>query len=82
MTIAKTELSRQDRAPKPGMTIEPVTTCEELPMVTLAARAQLAALLARGEADRRAGRGRALSGAALKAEMRSSFEKITGVKVP
>ena len=82
MTTANTRIFQQAPAPKPGMTIEPVTTYEELPIVTAVARAKLAASLERGEADRRAGRGEALSADALKADMRASFEKITGFKVP
>ena len=38
-------------APRAGMVIEPVTTYEEVPIVTEAARAELLASLERGEDD-------------------------------
>ena len=82
MTTANPKIFRQARAPKPGMTIEPVITYEELPIMTPSARAELLTSLKRGEADRRAGRGKALSADSLKTEMRASFEKISGMKVP
>jgi hypothetical protein len=69
-------------APREGMVIEPVTTYEELPIVTEAARAELLASLERGEEDAKAGRVERMSVAELKADMRADFERITGYKIP
>ena len=49
-------------APRAGMVIEPVTTYEEVPIVTEAARAELLASLERGEDDVKAGRVKRMSG--------------------
>ena len=68
-------------APRAGMAWEPVTVYEELPIVPDASRAELLASLKRGEEDRRSGLGKLMTAAELKAEMRASFEKITGYKV-
>jgi hypothetical protein len=63
------------------MVIEPVTTYEEVPIVTEAARTELLASLERGEDDSKAGRVTRMSVAALKADMRADFERITGYKI-
>ncbi len=63
------------------MVIEPVTTYEELPIVTDAARAELLVSLQAGEADLKAGRATRMSVADLKADMRADFEKLTGHKI-
>lgn len=68
-------------APRAGMVIEPVTTFEELPIVTEAARAELLASLERGEADLKGGRVKRMTVAELKADMRGDFERITGYKI-
>ena len=68
-------------APRVGMVIEPVTTYEEVPIVTEAARAELLASLQRGEADLKGGRVKRMTGAELKADMRGDFERITGYKI-
>ena len=67
--------------PRAGMVIEPITTYEELPIVTEAARAELLASLERGEEDAKAGRVKRLSVAEFKAGMRADFERITGHKI-
>jgi hypothetical protein len=72
---------RQTRAPKAGNVIEPVITYEELPIVTEAAREELLASLQQSEDDLIAGRGKLLSAEEMKAELRASFETITGFKV-
>jgi len=69
------------RAPQPGMVIEPVTTYEELPMVTEAARAELLASLERRAEDPKAGRVKRMSVAEFKQDMRADFEGITGYKI-
>jgi hypothetical protein len=68
--------------PKPGMMIEPVITYEELPIVTEAAREQLISSLQSGEEELMKGRGKLLSNAELKSEMRKRFEETTGFKLP
>jgi hypothetical protein len=72
----------QPRSPKPGMTIEPVITYEELPIVTEQARRELLDSLEKGEADGTRGRVERLSAGELKSEMRKTFEKVTGFKIP
>jgi hypothetical protein len=63
------------------MVIEPVTTYEEVPIVTEAARAELLASLEKGEEDAKAGRVKRMSATEFKAEMRADFERITGHKI-
>ncbi|MDR3571752.1 MAG: hypothetical protein P4L81_06195 [Candidatus Pacebacteria bacterium] len=81
MKTATPTTFRQARAPKAGNVIEPVITYEELPIVTEAAREELLASLQQGEDDLKAGRGKQMSADEVKAELRTSFEKITGYKV-
>jgi hypothetical protein len=81
MTKTMHESNPQMPAPREGMVIEPVTTYEELPIVTEVARAELLASLERGEDDLKAGRVKRMSVAQLKADMRADFEKITGYKL-
>jgi hypothetical protein len=68
-------------APRIGMAFVPVTTYEELPIVTDAARAELLESLKRGEDDKKKGLGKLMSADELKGEMRAGFEKITGYKI-
>jgi hypothetical protein len=81
MTKTISEAKPQMPAPRAGMVIEPVTTYEELPIVTEAARAELLASLERGEDDLKAGRVKRMSVAELKADMRADFQKTTGYKI-
>ena len=81
MTKATQELNPPMPAPRAGMVIEPVTTYEEVPIVTDAARAELLASLERGEDDVKAGRVKRMSVAEFKADIRADFEKITGYKI-
>jgi hypothetical protein len=81
MTKTTSEAKPQMPAPRAGMVIEPVTTYEEVPIVTEAARADLLASLERGEEDRKAGRVKRMSVAELKADMRADFERISGYKI-
>ena len=81
MTKTTTEAKTQMPAPRAGMVIEPVTTYEEVPIVTEAARAELLASLERGEDDRKAGRVKRKSVTELKADMRADFERISGYKI-
>ena len=80
MTKATKELNPPMPAPRARMVIEPLTTYEEVPIVTDAAREELLASLTRGEDDVKAGRVRRMSVAEFKADMRADFEKITGYK--
>ena len=66
--------------PRAGMVIEAVTTYEELPIVTEAARAELLASLASSRQDVEAGRAARMSVAEFQSELRSDFEAITGYK--
>jgi hypothetical protein len=81
MTKTTSEAKPRMPAPRPGMVIEPVTTYEELPIVTEAARAELLASLERGEDDLKVGRVKRVSVSELKADMRADFQKITGYKI-
>ncbi|MDR3495115.1 MAG: hypothetical protein P4L82_10990 [Ancalomicrobiaceae bacterium] len=72
---------RQARAPKSGNVIEPVITYEELPIVTEAAREELLASLQQSEDDLRTGCGKLMSAEEMKAELRASFEAITGFEL-
>jgi hypothetical protein len=81
MATTSEKAPRHARAPKPGMVIEPVTTFEELPIVTDAARAELLASLQRGEDDLKAERVERMSVSELKADMRADFQKITDYKI-
>ena len=81
MTKTTQEAKPPMPAPRAGMVIEPVTTYEEVPIVTEAARAELLASLERGEADVKAGRVKRMSVAELKTDMRADFERITGYKI-
>jgi hypothetical protein len=56
------------------MVIEPVTTYEEAPTVTEAARAELLASLERGEDDRKAGRVKRMSVAVLRSHAQYLFD--------
>ena len=67
-------------APRAGMVFEPVTTYEEVPIVTDAARAELLASLKRGDEDLKAGRVKRMSLEEFSADMRADFERITGYK--
>jgi hypothetical protein len=81
MTKTTSEAKPQMPAPRAGMVIEPVTTYEELPIVSEAARAELLASLERGEGDVKAGRVKRMTVAELKADLRADFQKITGYKI-
>jgi hypothetical protein len=81
MTKRTSEAKPQLPTPRAGMVIEPVTTYEELPIVSEAARAELLGSLERGEDDVRAGRVKRMTVAELKADMRADFQKITGYKI-
>ena len=81
MTKTMSEAKPQMPAPRAGMVIEPVTTYEEVPIVTEATRAELLASLERGEDDVKVGRVKRMSVADLKADMRADFERITGYKI-
>jgi hypothetical protein len=82
MTKTTHDSKPQMPAPRAGMIIEPVTTYEEVPIVTEGARAELLASLERGEEDRAAGRVKRMSVEELKADMRAEFERITGHNIP
>ena len=81
MTKTTSEAKPQMPAPRAGMVIEAVTTYEEVPIVTEAARAELLASLERGEDDVKAGRVKRMTVEELKADMRADFERITGYKI-
>ena len=80
MTTATAKPVPHMPAPRAGMTYEPVTTYEEVPVVTDAARKELLASLARGEADLKAGRTKRMTLEEFSADMRADFERITGYK--
>jgi hypothetical protein len=81
MTKTTTEAKPQMPAPRAGMVIEPVTTYEEVPIVTEAAHAELLTSLERGEHDVKTGRVKRMTVAELKADMRADFQKIAGYKI-
>jgi len=81
MTKTASEAEPQVPTPRAAMVIEPVTTYEEAPIVTEAARAELLASLERGEDDVKADRVKRMTVAELKADMRADFERVTGYKI-
>ncbi|HEY3719872.1 MAG TPA: hypothetical protein VGL41_07000 [Roseiarcus sp.] len=58
-----------------------MTSYEELPIVTEAARAELLASLEKEKEDLKAGRVKRMSVAEFREEIRSDFERITGYKI-
>jgi hypothetical protein len=81
MRKTASEAKPQAPTPRAGMVIEPVTTYEEAPTVTEAARAELLASLERGADDVKAERVKRMTIAELKADMRADFERVTGYKI-
>jgi hypothetical protein len=77
MTKDRRQSHPQAPAPRP----EPLTSYEELPIVTEAARAELLASLEKEKEDLKAGRVKRMSVAEFREEIRSHFERITGYKI-